>query len=105
MAMAASISDKPAQPSAESVVADLLEEARALVVAGRVADARELLTQPDLETSAEAKYVLAETYDPNVLAALGITRIRAEPQRARALYEKALAEGLAAARHRIRALE
>jgi hypothetical protein len=105
VAPAATVIEAPPAVSAENVVADLLEEARALVLAGRVVDARELLTQPEMRASAEAMYVLAETYDPNVLAALSITQVRAEPMRARALYEQALGEGLTAARQRLRALD
>ena len=43
----------------------------------------------------------AETYDPNRLAALGVRGIRGDPERAKALYAEALAEGVAEARLRL----
>jgi hypothetical protein len=52
----------------------------------------------------EAAYVLAETYDPNVLAALGITDIKAEVELARLFYERALGGGVIPARQRLEAL-
>jgi hypothetical protein len=43
--------------------------------------------------SARAIFVLAETYDPEVLARLGTLGMRGDPARARELYAKAQAAG------------
>ena len=81
-----------------------LEAARGLVHDGDVLGARAVLAEAALASVPEAAYVLAETYDPNVLAMLGITDVRAEVELARLFYERALAGGVAPARQRLEAL-
>lgn len=79
--------------------------ARGLMRSGQVQAARDALARPGVADTGEAAFMLAETYDPNVLAALGVTGIRAEADTARRHYETALARGIAAAAHRLEALE
>lgn len=107
--------DEPREPKANEVSvasaqagsgnADAVELARRLIRSGDILAARRVLEQPDLGQSGQALFMLAETYDPNVLAALGATDILAEAPIARQYYEAALAEGVSAASHRIEALE
>jgi len=82
-----------------------IEAARHLIRADNIPAARRLLDRPELQTSGQALFMLAETYDPNVLAALGATGVVAESQVARRYYEAALAEGVEAAAVRLEALE
>lgn len=85
--------------------AESLEAARSLIRNGRIAVARELLARDDLVETGEAAFILAETYDPNVLAALGVTSVPADAGAARRLYDAALAKGISAAAQRLDALE
>jgi TPR repeat protein len=50
-------------------------------------------------------FALAETYDPNMLAAWGTRGVTADVARARALYQKALGLGVASAQNRLDALK
>lgn len=99
----------PPQPapssSAKLIVTDRLKTAKVLLSAGEILRARELLAEPALAIDPEAIYLLAETFDPNVLAALGLSNVRAEPERARRLYRQALSDGVVAARQRLDALQ
>ena len=94
-----------ASAQAEAGNADAIELARRLIRSGDILAARRVLEQPDVGRSGQALFMLAETYDPNVLAALGATDVLAEAPMARQYYEAALAEGVTAASHRIEALE
>lgn len=85
----------------KSAIAAKIEAVRELINDGDVVRARELLVDGDLASEAEAVYLLAETYDPNVLAALGLVNVRAEVERARRLYEQALTGGYAGAKLRL----
>lgn len=82
-----------------------LEKARDLIVAGDLQPARQLLAAPDMSGRPEAAFLLAESFDPNVLAAIGLTSARSEVERARVHYRRALELGLAAAERRLEALE
>ena len=95
---------EPALPL-RPTIGERLATARTLAAAGEVIQARVILGEPALAGNGEAAYLLAETYDPNVLAALGLTGVKAEPERARDLYEHALREGVTAARQRVEALQ
>ncbi|MGE0701391.1 MAG: hypothetical protein AB7O57_20005 [Hyphomicrobiaceae bacterium] len=91
----------PAHPPA----AEQLEEARRLIRSGEIMAARALLSQSHLAGLGEAHFMLAETYDPNVLAALGSNGVEAETATARQHYEAALANGVTTAAMRLEALE
>lgn len=82
-----------------------VEFARDLIRSGDIAAARRVLDRPELRQSGKALFMLAETYDPNVLAALGATDVHADTATARRYYEAALAEGVSAASPRLEALE
>lgn len=82
-----------------------IEAARGLIRSGQLQAAREALTRPGLADIGEVAFMLAETYDPNVLAALGVTVVRAEADTARRYYEAALARGITAAAHRLEGLD
>lgn len=82
-----------------------VELARAMIRSGDIIAARRVLGQPELRQSGQALFMLAETYDPNVLAALGTTNVEAETVMARQYYQAALAEGVIAASPRLAALE
>jgi hypothetical protein len=87
--------------AARQSVASKLEAVRGLIGEGDVLRARDALLDSDLVSEAEAVYLLAETYDPNVLAALGLVNVKAEVERARRLYEQALGGGFTGARQRL----
>lgn len=81
-----------------------IEVARAYIRSGNIVDARKHLSDPSLAGSGEAVFMLAETFDPNVLAALGVAGVQAEPAMARRLYETASGLGMTAAWRRLEAL-
>ena len=92
---------------ARRVAADRVETARALLARGEVARVREILGEAVLDWVPEALFLLAETYDPNVLAGRNLSGVGvgAETGRARQLYAKALAGGIEQARQRLDALK
>mgnify|MGYP003394932086 CR=1 FL=1 len=87
-----------------AMIADRLIDAHGFIRDGNIERARELLADATVSTNPEAAYLLAETFDPNLLAALGITGVRADAARARDLYANALAGGVTAARQRLESL-
>lgn len=96
----------PAPAREPDIGAALLLEGRQLVDNGDVAGARQVLsravaTQP---VKPEALFALAETYDPNMLAAWGTRAVTADVQRARMLYANSLDGGFEKARARLEAL-
>ena len=93
--------ERPATPT----VADVLTAARNLFHSGEVLAARDLLARPQVAQSGAALFMLAETYDPYVLAALGATGTLADAPAARRHYEWALAMGITGAAQRLLALD
>ena len=69
-----------------------------------MAGAREALARAANNGSANARFALAETFDPNALAAWGLRQRVADVGAARALYEQALAGGDKRAASRLAAL-
>lgn len=82
----------------------LIEHAERMIATGNVAAAREVLGRAALTGDAASRFALAETYDPNVLAAWGHKGVSADPTTARLLYEQALAAGDERAKRRLTAL-
>ena len=82
-----------------------VERARNLIRSGDILAARRVLGAPGLRQSGPALFMLAETYDPNVLAALGATSVDADTPTAKRYYEAALSVGVASAAARLEALE
>jgi hypothetical protein len=83
----------------------LLTRAQGMIGDGNMVRAREILSDAVLADNPRGLFALAETYDPNILAATGARDVRAEVERARMLYAKALAGGVAAAENRLNALK
>jgi hypothetical protein len=83
----------------------LVARADALFRTGDVSGAR-LLLERSMETgNARATFLLAETFDPHVLAQLGALGIRSDAAKARELYARALALGIKQAGERMQALK
>jgi hypothetical protein len=83
----------------------LLKRAQEMIGDGNMVRAREILGDVVLAENPRGLFALAETYDPNILAATGARDVKAEVERARMLYAKALAGGVAAAGNRLDALK
>lgn len=94
----------PPQPPPVKPEVAMLEDARRLIGEGDFVAARRVLDDKLLATTPMARFLLAETYDPNFLAARGIRTVRAEVPRAVELYREALSGGVEAARQRLAGL-
>lgn len=81
----------------------VLVQARQLIEGGDIAGAREMLSGES--QTAPLLFALAETFDPNMLAAWGTRGVTADVQRARALYARALEQGYGRALPRLDALK
>jgi hypothetical protein len=79
------------EPPVRSRADDLLIQAKRLVESRDIMAARELLQAPETATSALLTFMLAETFDPSMLAIWQIKPdgVTANPERARALYQRA----------------
>jgi len=72
---------------------------------GDVSGARLLLERARSDGNARAVFLLAETFDPNVLSRMGVLGIRGDAAKAREFYEQAHAMGIAQAGERMEALK
>jgi hypothetical protein len=112
-AVAAVVTDTPtaisnvvpatAGPADGSDLNRLMMRARALVGQGDIGAARSVLERAAETATAPALFALAETFDPAVLAAWGTVGTQGDPVRARELYTRALAGGVAEAKDRLAA--
>jgi hypothetical protein len=84
--------------------ARLIARASALLGQGDIGAARIVLERASDTGSARASFMLAETYDPAVLAAWGSYGARSELTKARDFYARAHAGGIQEARNRLNAL-
>jgi hypothetical protein len=84
---------------------ELVGVGRERIIAGDLSGAREILGRAAAADEAEAILALAETFDPNMLAAWGIRDAASDVRVARTLYAKALLKGKERARVRLEALE
>lgn len=84
---------------------EALKLAERLIAQGDIAGAREILARVAAEGTPLALLSLAETYDPNVLAAWGVRSAEADTERARHLYTSALVAGVEQARRRLETLD
>ena len=82
----------------------LLAQAAQRIDSGDIAGAREMLEGADDVRQGAVFFALAETYDPNMLAAWGTRGVAADADKARALYHKAFDLGVAQAQKRLDAL-
>lgn len=85
-------------------VEQLLISARQLIRIGDIQAAREMLEVPETESSGVLTFMLAETYDPNVLSAT-LRGTLADPEHARQLYRKARELGDNRAQQRLDSLK
>ena len=84
--------------------ARLMARASALLAQGSIGAARIVLDRAAETGSAEANFMLAETYDPIILSKWGTYGTRGEATRARELYIKAQVGGIREAKDRLDAL-
>jgi TPR repeat protein len=82
----------------------LFRRAEGLVADGDFAGARLLLERAVEAGHAGALFMLASTYDPNVLGKVNALGIKGEPDKAKALYQQALAAGIEDSNGRLSAL-
>jgi hypothetical protein len=83
---------------------ELLMRTARTIEMGDVTAARELLVGANDGEQGAILFALAETYDPNMLAAWGTRGVEADAVKARALYRKAFDLGVARAQNRLDAL-
>jgi TPR repeat protein len=84
--------------------AKLLARAESLIKQFDFASARLLLAYALEKGSARAAFMMAETYDPQILRSSQIYGIRGDPQRAREFYQLAAEAGVEKAQERVEAL-
>ncbi|MDQ1453496.1 MAG: hypothetical protein QOK38_3362, partial [Acidobacteriaceae bacterium] len=99
----------PARPVAAEAQGDpetarLMARARALLGQGNIVAARTVLERAADTGSAQASFMLAETYDPIILSTWGTYGTRGEATKAREFYAKAHAAGIQEAKTRFDAL-
>ena len=95
---------QPATAGNALEAARLVARAGALLGQGDIGSARTVLERAAEMGSARASFMLAETYDPRILATWGTYGTRGEVVRARELYARAQAGGIAEAKDRVEAL-
>jgi hypothetical protein len=95
---------KPRTGPSQDEIATLTTRAQDLIQMGDIAGARLLLERAAMGDDGPSLLALAETYDPTVLNRLGVIGVRADVKKARALYQKAADQGVAAAKDRVLAL-
>jgi len=82
---------------------DLLHQAKRRIDTGDILGAREVLEDPEAASSGPMTFMLAETYDPSMLAIWQVRGpVTGDPQKARALYQRARALGDTRADQRLR---
>jgi hypothetical protein len=99
------IMPKAPEVSQPSRAEEVLAQAARRIESGDIAGARELLAGAEVQSVGQASFALAETYDPNMLAAWGTRGAVADVARARALYAKALNLGIGKAMVRLEGLK
>ena len=82
-------------------VAAYIVLAQAKIRQGDIASARRLLERASSGDEAEAWLVLAETYDPQMLARWGVLGIKPDPEKAKNLYQEAQRRGARGAREHL----
>lgn len=83
----------------------LIERAESMLADGDIIGARRDLAEAAAAGNTHAKFALAETFDPNLLAARGLRVPVADAGTARALYRQALAAGDGRAQRRLEGLQ
>ncbi|MBR1283016.1 hypothetical protein JQ597_13300 [Bradyrhizobium sp. AUGA SZCCT0177] len=105
-AATAAAAERPtaAEPPGNPEAIRLLARASELLTQGNIGAARIVLERAAETGSAQASFMLAETYDPLVLSTWKTYGTRGDATKARELYEKADAGGIQAAKSRADAL-
>jgi|RhiMethySRZTD1v2_1073278.scaffolds.fasta_scaffold474656_1 hypothetical protein len=93
------------RPEPARQIDDRLAEARQRIESGDVSGARDILSAAEGNAPGPISFALAETYDPNMLAAWGTRGAIADVARAKALYHKSLVLGMVRAQARLEALQ
>jgi hypothetical protein len=93
-----------ADPQSSPEATRLMARASTLLVQGDIGAVRTVLESAAETGSARASFMLAQTYDPAILAAWGTYGTRGEVGKARELYAKAQAGGIQEAKDRFDAL-
>ena len=88
---------EPPRPRGEELVA----QAERRIASGDIVGAREVLASNEAPASGPITFALAETYDPNMLAAWGTRGVSADVTKARSLYFKARDLGVVRAQVRL----
>lgn len=88
-----------------SKVEDLLAQAERRIESGDIPGAREMLASSESMASGPIIFALAETYDPNMLAAWGTRGVAADVTKAKSLYFKARDLGVVRAQVRLEQLK
>jgi TPR repeat protein len=101
---AASVTTKSTVAIGPEEADKLYRRAEGLVADGDFAGARLLLERAVEAGHAGAIFMLASTYDPNVLGKVNALGIKGEPEKAKALYQQALAAGIDDSNGRLSAL-
>ena len=81
-----------------------MARASALLGQGNISAARIVLERAAETGSAQANFILAQTYDPDILSAWGTYGTRGDATTARELYAKAHAGGILEAKDRFNVL-
>ena len=97
------LAPRPEPPPVRTRADDLLSQARRLIEGKDIVSAREVLQTTETASSGPLMFMLAETYDPSMLAIWQVKPdgITANPERARALYTKARDLGDSRAQQRL----
>lgn len=93
-----------APPTASALSTEVVRESASMIARGDITGARVLLGQAVEAGEPAAMLALAETYDPNMLAAWGARGQAADVGAAKQLYSRALSAGEPRARQRLQAL-
>jgi hypothetical protein len=101
---AASVTTKSTVAIGPEEAEKLYRRAEGLVADGDFAGARLLLERAVEAGHAGAIFMLASTYDPNVLGKVNALGLKGEPEKAKALYQQALAAGIEDSTGRLSAL-
>lgn len=94
----------PTAPAPAEEAAGLLLLGRTLVKEGDIAGAREPLARAAGLGNPDAVLALGETFDPNMLAAWGVSNVKADANMARLFYNRAVSAGVPRAKVRLDAL-
>jgi hypothetical protein len=81
---------------------EILAPAAKRVISGDVVEARDILSKYPITSAASIAFALAETYDPNMLAAWSVSSISSDAPLARKLYRQSMEHEPLAAKARDR---